>query len=165
VLICNTLVDSASSQLPAAVRAAVAPQLQLLRSAVNAAILAHGGSSAGTLPAAGGCPLRVMLVNISAIAEPWLPTATVAEQSAREGYSLTITATAGSAAAVQLTAATVLGLRHALRTLASLVVAGHNGQPAALPVLTITDRPRFGYRGNFCDYEISLSPMFSTQMR
>ena len=162
VLICKTLVDSAASRLPADTRAAVAPQLQLLRSAVNAAILAHGGGSSssspagGPLPAASGCPLRVTLANFSATVEPWLPTATVAEQSAREGYTLTITAVSGSvtspqAAEVQLTADSVLGLRHALRTLTSLVAAGHDGNPAALPVLTITDSPRFGYRGLILD--------------
>jgi N-acetyl-beta-hexosaminidase len=83
----------------------------------------------------------------------------VAEQSARESYRLTITAAgdgSGGPALVDIDAATTLGLRHALRTLANLVSAGASsagsgGHGASLPVLTIQDRPRFGYRGLILD--------------
>ena len=81
-------------------------------------------------------------------------------QTSREAYNLSIVA-APPAGAAQITihSATVLGLRHALRTLADLVSSSSVSVPvssldsggAALPAVVIRDRPRFGYRGLILD--------------
>lgn len=78
----------------------------------------------------GRVPVRIS-VDPGAIAGP---------AAAPEGYHLEI---AGDGA--RITAADAAGARHGVRTLLSLVPAP--GNPPVLPAATISDAPRFGYRG------------------
>jgi hypothetical protein len=147
--LCSSLLDSL--HLDPSARAAVAPQLQLLRKIVRDTFK----RTASPVTEA-ECQLRVHLASSDANAEPWLPRLSVAEQSIREAYNLSIVAADPDGAAhVTIHSSTVLGLRHALRTLAALVSSASSSASSdggvALPVLAIQDRPRFGYRGLIFD--------------
>jgi hypothetical protein len=93
-------------------------------------------------PAAGG--VRLQLVRADAPAAGSAGDAT----SADESYTLAlIPAGAGAPATIRLVAATVSGMRHALRTLAQLLVQYQD----RLPALEIVDAPRFRHRGVMLD--------------
>ena len=151
--LCSSLLDSL--HLDPSARATVALQLQLLRTRVNVALK----DAASPVPGA-HCQLQAHVESTDASVEAWLPHLSVAEQSLREAYNLSIVAVPPAGAAhITIHSPTVLGLRHALRTLADLVSAasisvssskGDNGG-VALPAVVIEDRPRFGYRGLILD--------------
>lgn len=149
--LCSSLLESLD--LDASTRAAVAPQLQLLRTSLSDTL-----KRTASPVTKDQCQLRVHLASSDPTTEPWLPRLSVAEQSIREAYNLSIVAAApGGVAHVNIHSNTVLGLRHALRTLATLVssaspsVASSDDRGIVLPVIDIHDRPRFGYRGLILD--------------
>lgn len=63
-----------------------------------------------------------------------------------EGYQLTVTSTAAT-----LEAPTAYGLANGIATLRQLLPAAAGQAPLTIPALTITDRPRYAYRGLMID--------------
>jgi hexosaminidase len=104
----------------------VAVSLSGIHRPALAAALAHL-ARAGTSEAKGGAPLRIKVA--------------AAERLAPGAYRLTITAQA-----IEITASDAEGAANALASLAQLIDAKR-----AVPVLTIEDAPRFGFRGLHVD--------------
>lgn len=150
--LCASLLESL--QLDPSTRVAVLPQLQLLGTGIRRTFKGIVSPVNGS-----HCRLWTYVARNDASTEPWLPHLSVAEQSLREAYNLSIVAAApGGAAQITIHSNTILGLRHGLRTLAALVssaasalVTSSGDGGVTLPVLSIYDRPRFGYRGLILD--------------